>query len=158
MNLGLVRPIGNFHNGQRQTSGDLDLEFRKNVSETNWDCGLSLNVSTAVYKYTESTKPDWYEEQSNRSVNIMAVGDYNFKQGSWVNPYIGMGMGYSICEPVTGFVYDEWGTSMVIKPRVGVELFSHLRLGLFTTITKTGYSNWGFSVGGVIGGRPKKRK
>ncbi|MBD5170894.1 MAG: hypothetical protein HDT07_02660 [Bacteroidales bacterium] len=154
--LGFTVPLGNYHNGDKLAGPDFGLEVRYNIPHTAWDCGLALNVSTAVYKFDESPKTDWYWEQSNRSINIMAVGDYNFKQGSKFNPYLGMGLGLCSYDAVNEVLYKESGIAFVFRPRIGIELFRHLRLAVFTNITKVGHSNFGVSIGGVIGGRPKK--
>lgn len=155
--LGFTIPLGNYHNGEKLVGPEFGLELRYNIPQTAWDCGLALNVSTAVYKYDESPKTDWYWEQSNRSINIMAVGDYNFKQSSKFNPYFGMGIGLSLYDAVNEVLYKSSGVSFVFRPRIGIELFRHLRVGVFSTITREGYNNLGVSVGGVIGGRPKKK-
>lgn len=154
--LGLTIPLGNFHDGEKVVGPDLGLELRYNIPRTAWDYGMSLNVSTAIYKYYDYPKTDWYWEQSNRSINIMAVGDYNLRQGLKFNPYLGIGIGLSFYDTINEVVYNDSGVSFVLRPRIGVELFRHLRIGIFSTITKTGYSNLGISLGGVIGGRPKK--
>ena len=154
--LGFTAPACSYHNGEKRVGADLGLEFRYNIPQTGWDCGVAFNVTTAVYKYEETPKTDWYWEQSNRAINLMHVVDYNFKQGSKYNPYIGMGIGISSYEPVKEVLYESSGTAIVFRPRIGIEMFHHLRVGAFSTITKTGYSNFGISIGGVIGGRPKK--
>lgn len=154
--LGLTLPLGNYHNGEKLAGPDFGLEMRYNIPQTSWDYGISLNVSTAVYKYDDSPKSDWYWEQSNRSINIMAVGDYNFRQGSKFNPYLGIGIGLSLYDAVNEVLYKDSGVSFVLRPRIGVEMFRHLRVGVFSTITKAGYCNLGVSIGAVIGGKPKK--
>ena len=156
VSLGFTVPSGNYHDGEKLVGPDFGLELRYNIPRTAWDCGLVLNVSTAVYKYDESPKTDWYWEQSNRSLNIMAIGDYNFRLGLKFNPYFGVGVGLSLYDAVNEVVYESSGVSFVFRPRIGIELFRHFRIGMFSTMTKTGYNNWGISIGGVIGGRPKK--
>lgn len=157
VNIGLTTPLSNYHNGQKMMGPEFGLELRYNIPQTFWDCGLLLNVSTSVYRYEDSPKSDWYWEQSNRSINIAAVGDYNFKQGSKINPYIGVGIGLSLYDAIDEVVYESSGATFVFRPRVGIEVFRHLRIGLFATINKPGYHNIGVSIGGVIGGRSKKQ-
>lgn len=94
--LGVTMPAGDFHDGEKQGGPNLGLKLRFNIPQTAWDCGLSLNLSTAIYKFEIDSETDWYWEQSNRSACIMAVGDYNFRQGLKFNPYLGMSMGLSI--------------------------------------------------------------
>jgi len=154
-NLGITAPLGSYHNGELRAGPEFGLEFRYNFPYKPWDVGIALNVSTSVYKYDDPNS-DWYWEQSNRSINLMAVGDYNFKQGSKFNPYVGVGVGISSYEPIHEVLYENSGTSFAFRPRVGIELFRHLRVAIFATIIRTGYNNFGVSIGGVIGGRPKK--
>lgn len=154
--MGLTVPFNNFHKGEKSVGPDLGLELRYNLPQTPWDCGLNLNITTAVYKYYDAPKSDWYWEQSNRSVSLMIVGDYNFKQGLKINPFFGVGLGLSLYDSINEVVYESSGSSVLLRPRFGIELFRHLRIGIFSTITRVGYSNCGISIGGVIGGLPKK--
>lgn len=155
-NVGLTFPLSDYHHGRKLLGPEFGLEVRYNIPHTKWDYGLLLNVSTAVYKYEETPKTDWYWEQSNRSVNILLVGDYNFNQGAKFNPYIGAGIGISFYEAINEVLYKSSGTTFVFRPRIGIELFRHLRIGMLLTINRTGYNNIGLSLGAVIGGRPKK--
>ncbi len=155
-NVGLTFPLSDYHHGKKLFGPEFGLEVRYNVPHTKWDCGLLLNASTSVYKYEETPKTDWYWEQSNRSINILLVGDYNFNQGAKFNPYIGAGIGISLYEAINEVLYEDSGTTFVFRPRIGIELFRHLRIGLFSTINKNGFHNMGLSIGAVIGGRPNK--
>lgn len=156
INVGLTYPLGNYHNGEKLVGPEFGLELRYNIPQTPWDCGVLLNVTTSVYEYVKAPKTDWSYEQSNRSASIIVVGDYNFRQGTKFNPYIGAGVGISTFEAINEVVYRESGTAFVFRPRIGVELFRHLRIGVFSTINRTGYHNMGVSIGAVIGGCPKK--
>ncbi|MDE7466171.1 MAG: acyloxyacyl hydrolase [Muribaculaceae bacterium] len=151
VSVGFTVPLADYYDGDKILGPDFGLELRYNIPRTRWDCGLALDVSTAVYQYDAGC------DQSNRSINLMAVGDYNLKQGSKFNPYAGMGMGVSFYDAVNVVTYKDSGTAFVFRPRVGIEMFRHLRIEAFFTVTKTGYSNFGLSIGGVIGGRPKKK-
>lgn len=159
LNIGVTYPLTNFYGGKFLAGPEFGVEFRYNVPETKFDLGISLNATTAVYKFNDyqGADDDWYWEQSNRSVNIIAVGDYNFMQGEKINPYAGVGVGLSINEAINEVIYDDSGASFVFRPRVGLELFHHLRISFFGTFNKRGYCNAGFVIGGVIGGRPKKK-
>lgn len=134
---------------------EFGLELRYNFPYTPWDIGVALNVSTTVYKYNDPSS-DWYWEQSNRSINVFCVGNYNFRQGAKVNPYIGIGLGLSSYDTVNEVLYNRSGITFAVRPRIGIELFRHLRIGVFANILRGGYNNFGISIGGVIGGRPKR--
>lgn len=154
--FGFTHPLSGFHNGDKLFGPELGLELRYNIPHTNWDCGVLLDASTAVYEFEEvAFKSDCVMEQSNRSVNFVLVGDYNFRQGAKVNPYVGAGIGLSSYEAIEDVVYKRSGNSFVFRPRAGVELFRHLRVGLDLNLNRKGFHNLGITIGGVIGGRPK---
>lgn len=156
-NLGITTPISNFHNGEKQAGPELGLELRYNFPSSPWDCGVLLNVTTSVYKLKDPYR-DLNIEQSNRSANFIIVGDYNFKQGSNFNPYIGCGVGYSLCDVVYEVAYEYSGTKFVLRPRAGIELCRHFIVGAFADINRKGYSNMGISFGAVIGGGKRRHK
>ena len=154
--VGITFPLGDYFNGNTSIGPSLGLELRYNVPKSSWDCGLALNVTTAVRKYYlhDST----FYEQSNRSVNVVLFGDYNFGQARKFNPYVGCGVGISLYDAVNEVVYDAQGLSFAFQPRFGVELFRHLRFGVSFLVNRKGYNNVEFSLGLVLGGRPKKSK
>lgn len=153
--LGLTSPIGNYHYGEKRIGPDLGIEFRYNIPYTKWDCGVQVNATTSVFRFYDLSS-DWYWDQSNRILNYLAIGDYNFKQGKTLNPFVGIGFGIGFFESINEVKYDNSGTSVVFKPRIGIEFFHHVRLTLFSSLGVRGFSNWGVAIGGVIGGRPKK--
>lgn len=156
ISAGITCPAGNFHHSKKLLGANLGVELRFNLPASAWDCGLALNVTTAVYEFKEVWQ-DYIRkfEQSNRSINILFVGDYNFRQGKKVNPYAGAGIGVSFYEPVNNWQVYISGTTLGFQPRVGVELFRHVRIGLFSHLSRKGCNNIGLSLGVVIGGRPK---
>lgn len=156
-NVGFTTPLGSFHDGKREIGADLGLELRYNIPQSKFDVGFLANLTTGVYDFKRISQGErWTFTQSNRSINYVLVGDYNFKQGSKVNPYVGLGLGVAFYDVVSDKVYDNSGTGFIFRPRAGIELFHHLRIGAFFSIIRTGYTNFGLSIGGVIGGRPKK--
>ena len=46
---------------------------------------------------------------------------------------------------------DNEGAAFVVSPRIGIELFSHLRLTFDARFVRNGYNTVGLTVGGVIG-------
>lgn len=157
--IGMTLPASKFHDGSLKLGPELGLELRYNIPESKFDCGIMVDVTTAIYKLTLLGESGDYRsvfEQSNRSVSYILNGDYNFGQGKKVNPYVGLGIGLSINEPVTDVLYDYKGVNFAVRPRVGVELFRHLRVGLHCIVNRRGYNAAAISIGAVIGGRPKR--
>lgn len=153
--VGFTLPMTGFHHGEKAGGVEAGLELRYNVPGTPWDCGVLFDVTTAVYKFDFFPMTDWWSEQSNRSTCFMLVGDYNFRQGEIINPYVGAGLGISFYDAVSDVEFPVSGTTAVFRPRAGIELLRHIRVGVFANITRAGHSNFGFSIGGVIGGRPR---
>ena len=154
LRVGLTAPLGGFHGGSATVGPAFGVEIRYNIPKSSWDMGFQINATTAVRKFHSS---NYTYEQSNRSVNYLLSGGYNFGQGKKVNPFVGAGFGLNFYDAIDDVVYDGSGKCFTFAPRVGVELFHHLRFTLTSNITRTGYSNIEFTIGGVIGGRPKKR-
>jgi opacity protein-like surface antigen len=153
--VGGTYPLGSFNHGKKNAGAELGLEVRHNFANSNWDCGLLLDVTTAVYKFA-STYSGESLYQSNRTVGALLVGDYNFRQGSVLNPYVGVGLGVGPYDVVYDKVYSEKGTHFLCRPQVGVEIYRHVRVNLHAMIGKPGFCNVGASIGVVVGGRPKK--
>lgn len=156
--FGLTTPLGNYHNDNKKIGGGLGLELRYNLPEQPWDIGFHLGLTTAVRSFVETDDDGsvWESgDQSNRSLNMMLVGDYNFRQGKRVNPFVGIGLGFSSLDCLE-WTYPTEGSYAVIAPRIGVELLHHVRFTLTSHINRNGYNNLELSLGVVIGGRPKK--
>lgn len=157
MHVGATRPLGgNIENTDKKVGAGLGLELRYNFKNSPLDVGLAIDISTAVYGW----KPDEYDrQQSNRTAFVGFTGDYNFKQGGKVNPFVGMGVGIGIHDALVDVIdYTNDGNSTaMITPRVGVELWRHLRLTLTTNLSCRHYNNLNFTVGYVIGGGKKNK-
>lgn len=156
--IGFTLPMGHYHGGNAEVGAGLGLELRYNLPHSPWDYGALLNVTTAVWDFSKFFgNPEDDYSQSNRSANFILVGDYNFRQGKRCNPFVGLGVGWSSCEIVSGYFYGTEGTTGVLMPRAGIELFHHLRIGFSIHLNRHGYNNCELSIGGVLGGRPKKK-
>lgn len=130
--------------GDRRVGASLGLESRWNLRQLPIDVGAEIYYGSALRRYQG-------EDQSNRIFSLSAVGHYNFMRGSRLSPFVGLGIGTGSCDVVEGFKDNEGGT-VVVSPRVGVELFHHLRLTVDARFARKGYNTVGITVGGVIGG------
>lgn len=155
---GLTTPLGDYHTGKPQIGASLGLEGRYNFKGTLWDCGLMLDLSTACRGYEHLYNDDYDRWQSNRTLALAMTGNYNFRQGSKINPFIGTAIGVAFNDVVGDKYFPSMGTSMLFSPRVGVELFYHLRISTQYNICRKGYNNLSLTLGLTLGGRPKKQK
>lgn len=157
---GLTLPIGGYHGGNNQASMSFGLELRYNTEEQPWDCGVFLQLDAAVRHYDMPNKPGGYWLQTNRTWAYGVTGDYNFRQGYRVNPFVGIGIGAASIDQVGDSKYwnVEAESSFVLMPRAGVELFHHIRLTAHCMIVRRGFHTAALTIGFVIGGRPKKKE
>lgn len=154
---GLTAPLGGYHTGKAEIGAALGLEGRYNFKGTPWDCGLMLDVSTARRSYGHNDEDGYDGWQSNRTLAFAAIGDYNFRQGTKVNPFAGAALGLGVYDVVGDKYFETEGKTFYFAPRIGVELLHHIRLMAQFNVCRKGYNNASLSLGFVIGGRPKKQ-
>ncbi len=155
---GLTTPLGGYHTGKAQVSGTLGLEGRYNFKGTPWDCGLMLDLSTARRGYEHLYNDGYDRWQNNRSLALAATSEYNFRQGTKINPFAGTALGIAFNDVVGDKYFPSKGISMIFAPRVGVEFLYHIRLMAQFNICRKGYNNFSLTLGFVIGGRPKRHE
>ena len=153
---GFTTPLGGYHTGKSQVSAALGLEGRYNFKGTPWDCGLMLDLSTARRGFNHLYDEGDDRWQGNRTLSLALTGDYNFRQGTKINPFIGTGIGVAFNDVVGDKYFPTKGTSMFFSPRVGVEFLYHLRISAQCNLSRKGFNNLGVSLGLILGGRPKK--
>lgn len=157
---GLTLPLGGYHGGNNQVSMSFGLELRYNTEELHWDCGAFLQLDGAMRYFDMPNLPGGYWQQTNRTWAYGITGDYNFRQGYRVNPFVGMGVGIASLDQEGDSKYKNITSTetFVFMPRAGVELFHHIRLTAHCMIVRRGFHTAALTIGFVIGGRPKKKE
>lgn len=122
--------------------GQAGLEVRYNFAYTGFDAGVEAMFLGQRLKRTQG--PDRGKKWTYGSGYFGAVSNYNILQEGKVNPYAGLGLGA-----------ETRGGHFMVAPRVGVELFYHLRVEVGAYLGHRDYNMLMVSVAGVIGGRPK---
>ena len=142
--------------GQKPQIGFGDgIEMRFNLQRVPLSFGLLAEQTLTWYKPKESDK----ETPVCESFIWALTGDWNFKQGNKVNPFAGLNVGIAgLSNPTYYEIADQGRLYPVFIPRIGVELGYHFRTHLDINIVRTSFSNVQLTIGGVIGGRPKKQK
>ena len=133
--------------GDKRVGPSLGLEARWNLRQLPIDVGAEIYAGSALRRYQG-------DDQSNRIFSLSVVGHYNFMRGTRVSPFVGLGLGTGSCDVVEG-CKDNEGGAFIVSPRVGVELFHHLRLSFDARFARKGYNTVGITIGGVIGGGRK---
>ena len=153
---GFTTPLGGYHTGQSQLGMSLGLEGRYNFKGTPWDCGLMFDLSTARRGYEHLYNDGYDRWQNNRTLALALTGDYNFRQGTKVNPFVGTAVGVAFNDVVGDKYFPTKGTSMLLSPRVGVEFLYHFRIATQFNLCRKGYNNLSVTLGITLGGRPRK--
>lgn len=153
---GLTTPLGGYHTGKSQVSAAIGIEGRYNFKDTPWDCGLMLDLSTARRGYEHLYNDGYDRWQCNRTLALAATGEYNFRQGTKINPFAGAALGIAFNDVVGDKYFPAKGTSMLFAPRIGVEFIYHIRVMAQFNLSRNGYNNFSLTLGFVLGGRPKK--
>ena len=136
--IGGTFPIEN-NVGDRDFGTGGGLEIRWNMDKP-FDIGLELYAGFAA-RYGQG------EDLSHNLKAISVFTDYNFQRGQTVSPFVGIGLG---CAEGNNNGYVD--SAILFTPRVGLELWRHLRLTFDARIARKGYNTIGLSVGYVFGG------
>ncbi len=109
-------------------------------------------------------RPEFSLWEFNNMTAYALVGEYNFRQGTRINPFVGLAAGlgkkkYIGLEDMysESFELNE-GSACFISLRAGIEVFYHVRVNLQLNLTEKAYNTSAMTVALVLGGRPKKTK
>jgi len=149
---GLTSPLGSFHDGDSEVGGMIGADLRYNINGGPWDCGAFLEIGSAMRDFNKDGG-NYY--QNNRTSVFGVVGHYNFRQGTNVNPYAGLGLGIALNDVVGLRKYPSKEYSLAVSPRIGVELLRHIRVGCQAELTRRGFHSVGLTLGFAIGGGKK---
>ncbi len=152
-NFGAALPADKYHVARGKGGLTMGLSMRYNIPETRFDCGITADFTGVIRDFERN--PHTYQ-QTNRILSLALTGAYNFRQGKKVNPFAGIGIGVGFYDTVGDRIYDVSGTGAVFIPKVGVELWSHLRVFASAHIIRKGFNSIDIGLAVVIGGRKKK--
>jgi len=156
--VGFTLPQGRY--GDRSSVGlNLGVETRYNFSQLPLSAGINLNMRNAVRedKSAKNHSSSWTDYTSSlRTVSFSVTADWNFRQGKNVSPFAGLGLGVGSkteVEDGTG-KYSCSGNkgTVVAVPRIGVELWNHLRITLDAQFSQKYYNTFAIRVGYAFGG------
>ena len=158
---GRARVVGRF---EGEIGGGLSFgaafyaEARYNVQLLPLDVGVQVG-GTIFHR-----ESDHAGQLKFRSWNVMAVADYNFRRRRNVSFFAGAGVGYAFLDNSAPVVFDDtqsnWGGfstgsrsgSLCFMPRIGVELFHHLRVTFDYKLQERANRHFGLSLGVLFGG------
>lgn len=149
-----VGATAGLHSPGSMTMGPaIGLEGRWNLASRPVDIGAQLYTGSACSTYR-------HDDISCRIASLGAFADWNFRRGESVSPFVGVGLSANAYDMVNGDYHDgegdgTWGVG--VNPRVGVELFRHLRLTLTARIGRNIYNQASLTIGYAFGGGLKSR-
>lgn len=136
------------------TFPDLGVEVRY-----NFQIPVSVGATAKIYNINRYPEvPSTYGDGVDYYGGFLfgANGEYDFRRGRKVNPFVSIGAGLAILNN-TNDTQDNYLKRGYFQPKVGVELFHHLRINLSVIFTRRDACGFSLSIGGVIGGRPRKK-
>ncbi|MDO4159914.1 MAG: hypothetical protein Q4D41_05625 [Prevotellaceae bacterium] len=147
--LGTTYPLQHYL-GDNKLGADMGLEARWNLKNSPIDVAAELNLC-GIHRNYEGTC------MTHRLDSYMTFVDYNINRGKKVSVFFGGGVG--MCQGILlNSMYGEDRATLTASPRVGVELFRHLRITLTARFAGRVYNAMSLTFGGVIGGGLKKAK
>lgn len=179
--VGGITPTSKLNFDKNTLGWNVQAEVRRNFRTLPIDLGLRVdgNVFSRKYEKLEDLTKTQFS-----SINALAVADLNLFRKSKVQLFVGCGLGYGWLsvepiilkdvkedfESIAGAIdtYKEAKETSVFTfmPRVGVELFHHVRATLYYKVHANskeemkemvkGQGHFGLSLGFVIGGGLKK--
>ena len=143
--VGYTHPIGRFVSDSRKPVRAFALEGRVNFRNHPLDLGLE-------YYFGKTPRAHAPLEWKARVMGYSVFLDYNFRRGTNFSPFAGCGVGLGVCKNVNGEAVGPEGHRFLLSPRLGVELFRHVRLTAFARFAGRSYNHIGLSLGIVLGG------
>ena len=139
----------------------LYAEARYNIQRIPLDVGVQVGGTIFHRESFNAGRLDFKTE------NVLVVTDYNFRRYNKISFFTGIGLGYATLDNSLPISFDDskpnWGGfltgykkgSFCFMPRIGVELFHHLRMTLDYKLQEKANRHFGFSLGVVFGGGRK---
>lgn len=154
VDLGGGSPVGSYFHGRGNGGFTVGIGLRYNIYNTPFDAGFKFCYDKMEWRFPEKVFGDY--STWNHSYAYLLTAGYNLRQGRKFNPFAELGVGLvgAEAELYTGGKKVKYGVA--IRPTIGIEMFRHLRIGVYGQIGRRGFNNIGATLGFVIGGGPLK--
>ena len=153
--IGATVATSDLPNYNNEIGPALGFEFRWNLKELPLDIGAQLYIGSAVYN---GKNIGYDDDLSCRTFASTAFIDYNFKKGTKISPFIGLGLSantYNIVEGDYDYSNSDDNNGIGICPRVGIVFLNHLRATLTGHFGSKIYNTVGFTIGYSFGAGKK---
>lgn len=163
---GIVTPTDKLKFDENKLGWNAQVELRYNFKHLPLDLGLHVDgallgregdIQNSSLESIEDIKTVHFA-----SMTGLAVVDFNLRRAKNFSIFVGCGVGYGMLindiEKISEIGDIDKLGCFCVMPRVGVELFHHLRATLYYKNLKTEQSHFGVNLGVVFGGGKKKVK
>ena len=154
---GITVPLSNAYGMNKNSGGEIGFEVRYNFAKLPVDVGLQWKWTSSCYTFQDPIvgPGGGYQEldATYQTKGLFLYGDYNFRRGKKVCPFLGVGLGYGVNNTLDFPLYEVDRNTAVFAPRAGVELWHFLRLTANMNISRNCFHNATLSVGFVLGGK-----
>lgn len=153
--LGLTMPIRNIGGSDvREVAGlNAGFEVRKNLSSMPLSVGADLFVASST-RHKEKLEGG-HSSNSQRMAGVAAVCDYNLLMSQNASLFFGTGVGLAQRHTVRSGIDKGIGIcpeyGILLSPRVGVDLWHHLRFTFEARFTQRDYNVVAFRIGYAFG-------
>lgn len=155
-NIGFSFPADSYHDMHARAGLNMGVALRYNIPNSGFDCGIAADFTGVMRGWDYPGHPEYDMHQTNRILGFSLTGGYNFRQGRKVNPFAEIGIGVGLYDTVGDRLYDVSGTGVLFTPKIGVELWHHLRIYASSHIIRKGFNSLDIGIAVTIGGRAKK--
>lgn len=164
---GIVTPTDKLKFDENKLGWNAQVELRYNFKHLPLDLGLHVDGALLSREGKTIQDAGIGSVEDIKSVNFasmtgLAVVDFNLRRAKNFSIFVGCGVGYGMLindiEKISEIGDIDKLGCFCVMPRVGVELFHHLRATLYYKNLKTEQSHFGVNLGIVFGGGKKKVK
>ena len=164
---GIVTPTDKLKFDKNKLGWNAQVELRYNFKHLPLDLGLHVDGALLSREGKTIQDAGIGSVEDIKSVNFasmtgLAVVDFNLRRAKNFSIFVGCGVGYGMLindiEKISEIGDIDKLGCFCVMPRVGVELFHHLRATLYYKNLKTEQSHFGVNLGVVFGGGKKKVK
>lgn len=133
--------------GPSREGVDAAIELRYNFAAAPVDLGLGVSLCSM---YRGTSIGNVIRSYKFVSENLLVTTDYNFFQGRMVSPFVGFGMGVAWSD--VNADNSPHGAHFAFMPRVGVELWRHVRVTVAYKAFEKANNHLTISLGYAFGG------
>lgn len=149
--LGVTGAMFNMDGYQKRASINFGGELRYNLRKVPVAVGVFAETYYPDRKYKDPDTPFNFENNGGGLYGI--TGEYDFRRGKMFNPYASVAFGLGNLHVIN----EDSKCTPAFRLKAGLELVYHIRISASVTFTKRDLCGFGVHLGGVIGGRPKKK-